>query len=132
MSKPPIPHDEDELQALDAASIEKLIWRLQLKLSGLHAQRAKLLKAKVPDVDALARLNALAKATGNGLDALLKRRGQLRTERRRALGQMPTRNNAIAMAVDSQLSGRAWQRVQAEADRILAVAAADLASEVSA
>jgi hypothetical protein len=71
-------------------------------------------------------VGAQIKATGNLLSAVLLRRGQLRSQRRRELGCMPARNTAIAMAVDSRLSGKTWRLVQDEADRILAVAASDL------
>lgn len=122
-----VPRDVDELQALSAKAIEQLVSQLQLKLSHLHHKRAGLLKVEPHDTAALARVGAQIKATGNLLGVVLARRGQLRTERRRALGQMPRRNDAIAMAVDTWLSGRAWRQVQKEADRILATAAMDLA-----
>lgn len=126
-----IPRDAVELQALTIEELEQLAWGTQLKLGRLHQRRAKLLRAEPHDNTALALAGAQIKAAGNLLSVMLVRRGQLRTQRRRALGQMPRRNDAIAMSVDSQLSGRTWKRVQEEADRILAAAAADLAGEES-
>jgi hypothetical protein len=123
------PRDAGELLALSHKELEQLAWGTQLKLGYLHQKRAKLLKAEPHDNTALALAGAQIKAAGNLLSVVLIRRGQLRTQRRRDSGQMPMRNDAIAMAVDSQLSGRTWQRVQEEADRILAAAAQDLVKE---
>lgn len=124
-----LPRDSGELLALSHKELEQLAWGTQLKLGYLHQKRAKLLKAEPHDNTALALAGAQIKAAGNLLSVVLIRRGQLRTQRRRDSGQMPMRNDAIAMAVDSQLSGRTWQRVQEEADRILAAAAQDLVEE---
>jgi hypothetical protein len=126
-----VPRNAEQLQSLGHEDIEQLAIRGQLQLSHLHHNRAKLLKAEPHDTSALATVGAQIKAAGNLLGAVLARRGQLRQQRRRALGQMPRRNDAIAMAVDSRLSGKAWQRVQEEADRILATAAKDLEQEAA-
>lgn len=121
-----VPRDAEELQRLNQQEIEQLAATTQLRLSHQHHRRSKLLRAEKVDTAALAEVGALIKATGNLLSAVLLRRGQLRSQRRREIGHMPARDTAIAMAVDSRLSGKAWQQVQEEADRILAVAASDL------
>lgn len=121
-----VPRDAEELQRLSHQEIDQLAATTQLRLSHQHHKRSKLLMASKVDAAALAKVGAQIKATGNLLSAVLQRRGQLRSQRRRELGCMPERNAAIAMAVDSRLSSKTWRLVQDEADRILAVAAADL------
>lgn len=127
-SKPAkVPRDAEELLHLNRQEIEELASATQLRLSHQHHKRSKLLRSENVDTCALAVVGAQIKATGNLLSVVLQRRGRLRSEHRRELGRMPERNAAIAMAVDSRLSGKTWRLVQDEADRILAVAAADLA-----
>lgn len=129
-SKPTkFPLDAEELLHLNHQEIEELASATQLRLSNQHHKRSKLLRSEKVDTNALAVVGAQIKATGNFLSVLLQRRGRLRSEHRKELGHMPERNAAIAMAVDSRLSGKSWRLVQDEADRIFAVAEADLQLE---
>lgn len=121
-----VPRDVEDLLGLSHQEVEQLAAVTQLRLSHLHHKRSGLLGGESENTAALAKLGAQIKAAGNLLSTLLLRRGQLRSQRRRELGRMPERNAAIAMAVDSRLSGRAWRQVHNEAERILSVATADL------
>jgi hypothetical protein len=122
-----VPRNAGGLQALSIEDLGELVSQLQLKLSHFRHRRGGGLMVELHDNGALTVADAQIKATGNLLGVVLARRGQLRTQHRKALRQMPRRDDATAMAVDTQLSVQTWEGVQAEADRILSTAAMDLA-----
>lgn len=123
----PLPRDADELIGMKRFDLDRLSWEVSLRLGKAKRHRAELATATPAPEAALIRLNAQIAELGQLLHVVSERRGQLRRAARCELGQIPERSEAIAGAVDSILAGPIYQRVMAEAERILKRAAADLA-----
>lgn len=118
--------DADAVLALDRAAVERLSLEATLRLGAAKRRRAKLLNASPADAAALVAVNGEMAYLGSLVSVLMGRRRTLRIRRRVELGQVPERCEAIALAVDSLIDGHLYRRIQAEADRLLKQAAADL------
>ena len=118
--------DADVLLALDAEALERLHYEASIRLGTAKRRRAALLMASPIDSAAVGEVNGEIGYLGPLLHVLTARRGALRIRRRVELGRVPERCEAIAQAVDSLLNKQLHRRIQAEADRILKRAAADL------
>ncbi|MCP9798918.1 hypothetical protein KBY81_15140 [Cyanobium sp. Lug-B] len=122
----PLPTTAAELLSLDAAGLNAVFIEARLRLGKQRSTRARLLAAEKIDEQKVAVLKAEIAELGGLLCTIQTRRGHLRREARRALGRPIERNEAIASAVDSLLSGHLHAAVMAEADRLQKQALADL------
>jgi hypothetical protein len=118
--------DADVLLALAPDALDRVHYEATLRLGAAKRRRAGLLKVSPTDTAAVVEVNGEIDYLGSVLHALLARRRTLRIRRRVELGCVPERCEAIARAVDSLIDGHLYRRIQAEADRFLAQAAADL------
>ncbi len=118
--------DADALLALDRAAVERLSIEATLRLGAAKRRRSKLLNASPPEPAAVLELNGEIAQLGALVSVLMGRRRTLRIRHRVALGCVPERSEAIALAVDSLIDGHLYRRIQAEADRLLKQAATDL------
>lgn len=121
-----LPRDADELLALKRKELERIAYEVRIRQGRFRRKRGVLLAAKPLDEGAVAKVNGQISELGNLMAAIHERRAQLRAEYRRALGSVPERAEAIALAVDRVLSKRTWQLVQDEATAIQHRAEADL------
>jgi len=125
---PPVdlPGSAAELLALELPALEGLQVACELRMAHLKGQRARLVVDPQANRQQLAEVAAEAAELGGSLAAINRRRGALRVARRKALGCIPERAEAIALAADRILWGGLHRAVMAQADKIQSGAAQDL------
>ena len=127
-----LPGSADELLGLDSSSLEGLQVACELRLAYLKGQRAQLAGRDPAPEEAKAHreqqaaVAAEAGLLGGALAAISRRRTSLRVANRKALGSVPERAEAVALAADRMLHAGLHRALMAEADRIQALAAQDL------
>jgi len=125
---PPVdlPGSAAELLGLELPALEGLQVACELRMAHLKGQRARLLLEPQANRQQLAEVAAESAELGGSLAAIHRRRTALRVASRKALGCIPERAEAVALAADRILWGGLHRAVMAQADRIQATAAQDL------
>ena len=129
--RPPIalpePQDADALMNLRPWELDRLVFETTMRHGRAKQRRAQLIQADTTNGMAIQSVNGEIAWLGCLLSVLLERRAFLRVKARRKLGRGPTRDEAVAVAVDRLVTGPLYRRLQREADKIEARAAKDLA-----